>query len=468
MIAAALLLAGLTVASPFGDHAVLQAGRPVPIWGSADAGASVTVSFAGQVRTATADAEGRWRVDLAAMAASSEPRDLLVAAGGEARRFADVVVGEVWLCAGQSNMAMKLWPRAAVGQHAGRETDGYFDGMTVDEPSVRALSVAQDWAVAPRATLARPARWTPFTPGACLDLSAVAFHYALALHRSLKVPVGVIVTAWGGTPAQSWTPDAEPGRTLCDRPTEGVRLHRQPRVLWNAMVAPLVPYAVRGLVWYQGEDNRGDGAAYADRLEALYAGWSAAFGVSPLPFYMAEIAPFDYRIWETDDLMSRTEVREGQHAFAKAKPNAACVSTVDVGDPESIHPDNKRTVALRLAANALNKTYGFGRLACEGPELADWKVEGGKVTLTFRHVAGWNMNGRGILPFELAGETGAFCPASANLVSSNAIEVTSCFVDRPARLRYAASWLQGARLKNESGYPLAPFSLRLAAGARQD
>lgn len=456
-----LLLASLAVSSAFTDHAVLQAGKPIPVWGAAEPGATVTVAFGGETRAATAGRDGAWRVDLGPRAASDAPQTLTIRAGADTRTVEDVLVGEVWLCAGQSNMELRLWPEASVGQHAGRETDGYFDGMTVDEPAVRALSVAKDWAVRPLAALRKPAAWRRFAPGACRDLSAVAFHYALALRRALKVPVGVIVTSWGGTPAQAWTPDAEPGRTLCDAPTAGVRLHRQPRVLWNAMVAPLAPYGVRGMIWYQGEDNRGDGAAYADRLEALYEGWRTAFGLDPMPFYLVEIAPFDYRLWETDDLMYRTEIREAQHTFAKTRPNAACVSTVDIGDQESIHPDNKRTVALRLAANALNRTYGILRIACESPELERWDVHGDTVTLTFRNVKAWNRNGRDPMPFEIASETGAFCPAGAKLVSSNQIEVTSCFVGKPARLRYAWSWLQGARLKNESGYPLAPFQIDL-------
>lgn len=454
-----ILIASLTIASPFADHAVVQAGRVVPVWGNAEAGARVTVTFAGQMREVSADDNGRWHVDLASLEPSSESRVLTVSDELTSLSVSDVLVGEVWLCAGQSNMELPLWGAPSVGQHAGRETDGYFDGMTVDEPEVRALSVGKDWSAEPLSVLRKTAAWQRFEPGKCRDLSAVAFHYALALRRSLKVPVGVIVTAWGGTPIQAWTPGLGGAS-----PSRDVRPHRQAGVLWNAMVAPLAPYAVRGMIWYQGEDNRGDGLAYADRLENLYAGWSQAFGLDPLPFYMAEIAPFDYRLWETDDLMYRTEVREAQHAFARSKPNAGCASTVDIGDQESIHPDNKRTVALRLAANALNKTYGMKGLACEGPELESWKVAGDTVTLTFRNVRAWNRNGRDPMPFEVAGRTGPFCPAGAKLVSSNAIEVSSCFVDNPARLRYAWSWLQAGRLKNENGYPLAPFSADLSKG----
>jgi len=315
MTLSGLLLAALTVSSAFTDHAVLQSGRPVPVWGTADADAEVMVAFAGQTLTTKANADGVWRIDLAPMPASSEPRTLTVTSARQTIAFSDMLVGEVWFCAGQSNMQLALWGNPSTDQHAGRETDGYFDGMTMDEPDVRALSVKQDWSVEPLASLRKPAAWRRFEPGACLDLSAVAFHYALALHRSLKVPVGVVVTAWGGTPIQAWTPDADPNCALVAEPASGAkRLHRQPRVIWNAMVAPLVPYAARGMIWYQGEDNRGDGVGYAERLESLYAGWSKAFGLDPLPFYMAEIAPFDYRLWETDDLMYRTDAREGQHA----------------------------------------------------------------------------------------------------------------------------------------------------------
>jgi len=455
--------AELTVAKVFSDHAVLQQGRQVPVWGTAEPGAKVTVRFKDRVLSVRADERGKWRADLPPLTASADPAVLEVESGDgqDSKRFSDILVGEVWLCSGQSNMELKLWPEASVGQHAGRETDGYFDGMTIDEPDVRAFQVGRDWSVEPLVELRKEAKWVRFSPQACFDLSAVAFHYALALRRSLKVPVGVIVSAYGGTPAQAWTPDAEKGYALLEKPVIGDELlQRQPRVLFNAMVAPLVPYAFRGVIWYQGEDNRGDGLTYRDRLECLYGGWSRAFEHPEMPFYLVEIAPFDYRIWETDDLVYRTEIREAQHEFAKGNPRVACIATADIGDLKSIHPDNKRTVALRLAATALNRAYGKP-IACEGPVLKSWTAANGRVRLKFDNVTKWCMNGGERLPFEVAGETGPFSAATACIMSGDEIEVSSYFVNRPLHIRYCWSWLQHSKLKNENGYPLAPFRLDL-------
>ena len=204
---------------------------------------------------------------------------------------------------------MCMWTPTRVCQHGNRDNNGYLDMMIVDEPLVRACTVPNVWSAEPK-ELAKPLVWKRFAPGTLPGLSAIGFHYALILHRTLKVPVGVIVSAWGGTCLETWvSPDgyrsvpslaANADRPIATKAPEPEqkgrrpRLHQQPRALWNAMIHPLVPYTFRGALWYQGESNRGQGLGYKDRLHALWNGWSKAFGDPKMPFYLVQIAPFDY------------------------------------------------------------------------------------------------------------------------------------------------------------------------------
>ena len=466
VLAGALSLeAAVKLGSPFADGMVLQREKPVAVWGTADAGEEVTVSFAGQSAKAKAGADGKWLVRLAPLAASAESR-VLRANNAEVK---DVLVGEVWLCSGQSNMSMIMWNNPYIGMHGNRETNGYLDTMMVNEPEVRGCTVPAVWSVEPK-ELAKPLVWKRFAPGQQRHFSAIAFHYALALHQALKVPVGVIVSAWGGTNIETWiSPDgyqsvpgletfaAKPLLAKSDNPK--MELHKQHRALYNAMIHPLLPYTLRGALWYQGESNRGQGLKYKDYLHALWNGWAKAFENPELPFYLVQIAPFDYWLKPTDPGVSACDIWEAEERFAKENKFAGMATIVDVGEHDNIHPGDKRTVALRLAALALNRNYGRTDIPCDNPSLKSYTIEGDTFKLVFDHVKSWVMHGNDPVNFEIAGADGKFVPATAKFLPG-AIEVKAAEVAAPKQLRYLWNWQKTGRLKNDYGLPLAPFFIR--------
>ena len=458
--------ADVKLAAPFNDGMVLQREKPVAVWGTAAAGEKVTVLFAGQSVSTTAGADGRWIVRLAPMKASGEGR-VLMANGASVK---DVLVGEVWLCSGQSNMTMAMWSNPYVGQHGNRENNGYLDAMIVDEPFVRACTVPSVWSAQPK-ELSAPLKWDRLAPGRQKSFSALAFHYGLILHRTLKVPVGVVVSAWGGTYIEPWiSPDGY--RSVpklvasADRPinTKEKRPHQQPRALWNGMIHPLVPFTFRGALWYQGESNRKQGMGYKDCLHALWNGWSKAFENPEMPFYLVQIAPFCYGLKPESPEASSCDIWEAEEKFAKENPYAGMATIVDVGESDNIHPGDKRTVALRLAALALNRTYGRKDVPCDNPAVKSWAVKGDVVTLAFDHVQKWVMHGLDPAPFEIAGPDGVFKPATAKYLKG-AVELRAAGVAEPKQVRYLWNWCGNGRLKNDFGFPLPPFYLRSLAHA---
>ncbi len=480
MSAALQLCARLTPAALFNDNMVLQREKPVAVWGRADAGDTVSVSFGDAVAKATAGADGAWRTTLPAMPACRTGRKLVVATDkGERAEYFNVVVGEVWLCSGQSNMNMAMWAKPSVGTHGNRETNGYLDCMMVDEPDVRCVKVPNAWSAEPK-DIPRQ-KWEPFAPGKLRMFSAIAFHYALILHHTLKVPVGVIQSAWGGACIEPWISregfESEPNlKAYATRPIDTAppavdktakmpvrdSRHQQARAMYNAMIHPLAPYALRGALWYQGEANRRNGHAYAERLRALHYGWSKAFECPDMPFYLVQIAPFGYMGPNADPTVD-CEIWEAEAEFARTQKNCGMAVIVDVGEIDNIHPGDKRTVAMRLAALALNRTYGRKDVPCDSPVLRDWKVEGDAFTLTFDHCKAWVKHGNEPARFEVAGADGKFVPATTTLKNGadGAIAIVRApGVAEPKELRYLWSWRLLGHLKNEVGLPLAPFRIR--------
>ena len=464
--------ADVKLAAIFNDGLVLQQGRPVPVWGTASVGEKVQVTFGGQCVTATADAKGAWMARLSPLAVSCEARELVAAGAQNVQKVSDVLVGEVWLCSGQSNMSMPMWANPYVAQHGNRESNGALDILMVNEPLVRGCTVPSVWESEPKA-LANPLNWQRFATGKQQFFSALAFHYALILHRTLKVPVGVIVSAWGGTNIETWiSPDgyrSVPGLAkfaesalLVHAPTNApkMELHKQPRALWNGMIHPLVPFAIRGALWYQGESNRGQGLAYKDYLHALWNGWSRAFENPDMSFYLVQIAPFDYGMKPSDPKVNDCDIWEAEALFPKENKHSAMVSIVDVGEHDNIHPGDKRTIALRLAALALHRDYGRADIPCYGPELKSFSVENGAVKLTFDHAGAWVLHGCDPAPFEVAGADGKFVLAAATYKIPGKIVVQTNGVPEPRQLRYLWNWQARGRLKNAAGLPLVPFFIR--------
>lgn len=473
-------VAAIKPATLINDNMVLQRDRSVPIWGKATAGNEIKVSYAGQSKTAVVAADGTWRVDLEAMAADAEGKDLVITESEpgwfgstvDEKTFANVVVGEVWLCGGQSNMTFAMWPNPSVGKHAGREMNGYYDLALTHEPLVRGVHMPCCWSDVEKnhAALA----WKPFVPESNLgDFSAAAWHFGLRLKISLGIPVGVIECAWGGSCIETWIPPSAYAAsksfkdlatrkipTGVDKNGKPLDSHQSPRACWNAMVYPLMPYALRGAIWYQGCTNRWKWKEYYEMLETLRAGWGEAFGCGPkMPFFICQIAPYGYTSEEKDD--GSTEIREEMERWGLDNaPLAGCVNLSDVGEIDCIHPGDKRTVGTRLAAMALNRLYGFKSLKCDGPVFrkAMLSKDGKKVTLAFDNVTGWCHKGDYPERFELAGADGKYvqvkCSYRANVPTVD-LEVPAGL--QPKKVAYLRKSCVHSFLKNEAGIPLGPF-----------
>lgn len=478
--AASVASAAVKPAALFNHDMVLQSGRKVPVWGMAAPGERVKVAFAGQELFADAGTDGRWRVDLSPLAASEVSQTLTI---GE-NVFTNVVVGEVWLCSGQSNMSFAMWPNPAVAPAAGRERNGYYDALLTDEPSIRGVTIPNEIAAEP-IPLARQT-WHRFTPGnfdGNRKFSAIGFHYALRMRQALKVPIGIVVSAWGGSRIEPWVPACgfkavesvsalagvpiateltpEQAKSLAEMRkkgtwrTEKTILYDQPRSIYNAMIHPLEPFQFRGVVWYQGESNRSNWREYYDLLKALHRGWMERFENPDMAFYLTQITSYGYYGGVNDP--GECRIREEMERFGDEEPNAGCASVGDVGDDSNIHPSDKRTVATRLAALALNRTYGMKQVKCDAPKFRRAVMQPyGRLVLHFDHVEGWCKNGNEAEPFELAGDDGVFVPVKSEFRGTTVV-LTVPKGMTPRKVAYMRQFRTYGRLRNEAGLPVLPF-----------
>lgn len=482
----------IELGAPFSDGAVLQRNMRVPIWGVAEPSSHLSVMFAGQKVETSVGENGTWRVDLEPMNACSDGRDLVVVGQkGDRVVIHDVLVGEVWFCAGQSNMEAPLWG----GSMHFADAKGGLRGMMTRKPLVRYCLSTGSTALVPQRKLAQRPAWKRFVPenlGAeCF--SAVGFYFALELYNALGVPVGVVGAYWGGTPIKAWTSKgglesveytrAFAAKKLKDRESFRKRIeaakvrgdkwlpkyHHQPTVIYNAKVAPFAPMAMRGLVWYQGETDAWRGTNYAYQLRALYNGWSAAFENPALSMCFTQLAPAGGE--------NLAPLMEGQAAFAREEPNARMAVISDRGAIHDWHPTDKETVGMRLAALALGHDYGWKGVKADAPSLREWKLENEKFILSFDHVEGWvlyNEDWSNDNLFEISGTNGVWCAAtidnmkvkeckpyvSCGQVDGRDLVVFSPKVKAPVRLRYHYQKPQGrANLFNEVGLPLGPFHI---------
>ncbi len=469
------------------DHMVLQRGVPVPIWGWADAGEKVTVKLAGQTKAATADAQGNWALKLDALEAGG-PHAMTVE-GGNQLTVSDVLVGEAWLCSGQSNMAM------AVGgvDNALREI------AEADYPQIRHFRVARASAKAP-ATDCKGA-WAVCSPKTVRGFTATGYFFGRALHKHLGAPVGLINSSVGGTPIENWTPtsalddpalkkaldawsasqkaaSAEAGKALAAQLEQwkeaaakakaaGKKPPRRPRDpsagvgiqafggLYNAMIAPLRPYAIRGALWYQGERNCRAGTTWLYRklLPALIASWRKAWGQGDFPFLYVQLP--NWRGHHADIHDDWAVMRESMSKVL-AVPNTGMAVTIDVGDSANIHPKNKQAVGARLALAARAVAYGE-TLAHSGPLYESMTAAGGKLRLRFTHVGdGLVAKGGKLTGFTIAGADRKFVPAEA-VIEGETVVVTTPGATEPVAVRYAWANDPTCNLYNKAGLPASPF-----------
>jgi sialate O-acetylesterase len=482
--------AAVQLASPFTAHMVLQRDQPVPVWGTAEAGEEITVEFAAQKKTATADASGGWRVDLAPLAASSDRRILRVTGSKTPAPIAldDVLVGEVWLCSGQSNMVFTVSKSAY--KWAG-VTDEAQVIAAANYPLIRMFTGEAAKAYEPQARV--KGEWRVCSPETVPAFSAIGYFFARDIQKELNVPVGIVALSFGASCAEAWIrrealagdpklrpmlekfdaevaafralpPLAEPNAgeqrsqdvsaaqsSKPKAPRDPVQDQHNSTVMFNGMIAPVIPYAIRGVLWYQGESIMGDeGRALYPRVQAtLINDWRALWKQGDFPFYIVQLAGHDKP-------SNSPAVREAQ-ATVLALKNAGMAVATDVGEAKNVHPRNKQAVADRLARIALANTYGRA-IEFSGPRFESMSIEGGAVRLKFSHTAGGLVARDGVLKwFEVAGADGAFVAADAT-IEGESVLVRSANVPEPKAARYAwVNFPDGGHLYNTAGLPAAQF-----------
>ena len=490
------LRAELKLPAVISDHMVLQQTQRNLIWGWDTPGTKVTVSFAGRSLSTTTGVDGRWSVKLAALTANATSQTLTIN-GSDRREIQDVLIGEVWLCSGQSNMQMGI----------GEAQDGAKEIAAANLPNIRLLMVPNSCKQEPQSDQAGV--WKVCTPeniaqGGWNGFSAAGYFFGRELHRNLNLPVGLIAATWGGTPIQPWISlkalKAYPGyATLLDRkqkeiaewPVREKQLaadikswelaaaqaetsHQavppkpwnpgppdsgqyMPAQLYNAMIHPLVNFCIRGVLWYQGEANAGEGPSgardYTDLQSRMIADWRRDWGLGNFPFFFVQLPN-----WRNDDDVSHASwayFREGQAKVLKAT-NTGMAVTIDIGDPDNIHPQNKQEAGRRLALLALKNVY-HQRVVCQGPQYWKDKSKGPELKIYFHNTDGGLVaHGGKLKEFVIAGADRQWYPADAR-IEGDTIFVSSKEVAQPVAARYDWANDPEGNLYNGAGLPAMPF-----------
>lgn len=463
LVVAVSARAELKLPAIFGNHMVLQQQMPVPVWGWAAPGAQVTVKFAGQTKSTRANADGVWVVKLEKLKATAAPQTLVVTAG-ETLTLTNILVGEVWLGSGQSNMEKPIGFQPGQRPCFNAETEL----AAANYPNLRIFKVEKTLAAKPRKDLENFKSWQPCSSNAlnAASFSAAAYYFGRTLHTNLNVPIGLIASSWGGTRIEPWTPPAGfaavPELASLKLPDYGTNKipNSAPTVLYNGMIAPLAGFAMRGAIWYQGEANRND-TNYHAKMAALVGGWRKVWGAGDFPFYFVQLAPFKYHksavnyVAETDPLPA---LWLQQSRAARNIKNAGMIVTTDlVDDLTDIHPRDKAPVGHRLAQLALDRTYDRELLSAS-PAFKSMKITGNKAVLKFENTYGGlaSRDSQPLTWFTVAGEDGKFVPAEARIVGET-VEVTAAKVAAPKVVRFAWHQLAQPNLVNKAGLPAEPF-----------
>ena len=486
--------AALRLPAVFTDHMVLQQKQADPVWGWDAPDTAITVTFAGQTKTAKADANGKWTVRLDPMPATSTPAVLTVQ-GSEKKEITDVVVGEVWVCSGQSNMEFPV----------NRCWDGDLESMAAKFPGIRLLSVPIKGTQEPQDDF--KGQWKSCSPDTVGDFSAVGFFYGRLLHEILGVPVGLIDNSWGGSAAEAWVPrevlekdgrfqalmertaksEAAAGNpeTLAkyetdlaawkikaeelkkagqtvprapNSPTAWLSGNARPGNIYNGSLLPTIGYGIKGAIWYQGETNSARAAEYTALFPLMISHWRQKWEQGDFPFYWVQLADFKPEQAQPGD-SDWAELRESQTKTLTAIPEGGQAVIIDLGEAADIHPRDKRDVAERLARWALAKNYDH-KLVFRSPEFKSLTVAGDKAVLTFdlfgspalrAHDSGTPTG------FAVCGEDHKWVWATAKITGKDAIEVSAKDVPNPVAVRYAWADNPVCNLTNAEGLPLTPF-----------
>lgn len=475
----------------YGDHMVLQRQVPLRIHGWADPGEEITVSFNGQEETTVANEAGLWQLQLAAMEANVKPQTLTVS-GTNSIKLNDVLIGEVWLCSGQSNMEWRVLS----------STNAAEEIATAEYPLIRHVKFARRASPVPMDDIS--SEWQVCSPESAGSFTAAGYFMARKLFQELDIPIGLVNSSWGGTRVEPWvppsgfkqvpalsalyqqilgrTPGTEQHRGLLARhiaateswlvkakaaidsgdvipanpafpaalaPLQG---RQDPTSLYNGMIHALVGFPIRGAIWYQGESNHVEGMLYYEKKKALINGWRDLWGQGDFPFYFVQIAPFQYG---NEDPTILAEFWEAQAATTQI-PNTGMVVINDIATLNDIHPPNKQDVGHRLALLALKNDYGRNDLVAQSPEFESLSVDGRQLVLTFQHTGGGLTTRDGETPshFEITGPgSGGFKPATA-VIDGDTVTLTSSEVAAPTAFRFAWHKLAEPNLMGGTGLPV--------------
>lgn len=473
-----------------GSSMVLQQKQTIPIWGTAEPGESVTVTFGGQKKTVVAGADGKWRIELAKFQASSTPQTMTIA-GRNTIELKDILIGEVWLLAGQSNMQLRL-----------QETDnGEAVRAAANHPNIRLFNVSRE--VAFKRREGKLGEWSACTPDSVKEFSAAGYYFGVELERALKVPIGLINSSYGGSQAEAWTPveylnaspdlkptvertkiwneerlrvrvaydeaikkwreDTEKVKASGARPSpspsvpDALREYRIASSIYDRMIEPLIPIAIRGAVWYQGESNEARAEQYGILLPVMIRAWRERWAAADFPFGIVQLPNYRQPKPEPEE-SAWSFIREAQRRTALYTKNAGLIVTIDIGMSSDIHPKNKIDVGKRMALWALRDVYSHK--VATAPVVIGADVKNGKVILTFDDVgSGLRIkSGDKLEEFAVAGDDKKWHWAEARILGKNRVEVFSPNVSDPKAVRYAFnSNPRNPNLTNDSGLPVSPF-----------
>lgn len=491
MAAATGVRANVSLADVISSGMVLQQRERVPIWGVADPGEEISVRFAGQSKKTIASADGKWIVKLDPLRANATPATMTIS-GKNTIELTNILVGEVWLVAGQSNM-QRLLSETANGDTA---------TAAADHPRIRLFNVSRQ--VAFKHAPPPLGRWLACSPQTVKDFSAAGYYFGVELERELGVPIGLINSSYGGSQAEAWTPveyllasddlrptvertkiwDEERPRVRVEydetikkwraesdkaiaagaRPSpspavpDALREYRIASSIYNGMIAPLIPFYIRGAIWYQGESNEARAQQYEVLLPTMIGAWRERWGEGNFPFGIVQLPNYrDQKPEPADEPWSH--VREAQRRTAMNTTNTGLIVTIDIGEARDIHPKNKLDVGKRMARWALVDVYGR-KLTKAGPIFRAAKIKGSSVVVKFDEAgAGLRIrDGDQLDEFAIAGADRKWRWAKAKIVGKNALEVWSEAVSQPVAVRYAFNNNpRHPNLTNDTGLPAAPF-----------
>lgn len=438
------------------SNMVLQRNTTIKLWGWADAHEKIRIktSWSKEILNFEADSEGSWFIETRTTN-SKEPQTIEISSKSSDINLKNILFGEVWLCSGQSNMEQPL------KGYFGQPTFGSVLAIAKStNPNIRLFSVERMGSKTPLKDIEKFTAWQQASPESVSDYSAIAYFFGQQLQEILNVPVGIIETSWGGSFVEAWMSKEVLGnfQEINIKDANLTNANRAQTALFNAMIHPLIPFAIKGVLWYQGEANRENPEDYKGLFPAMVKDWRLRWGIGDFPFYYVQIAPYNYgdnNAFQTVD--NSSFMREAQLQCLELIPNSGIAITIDIGDEYCIHPPKKKEVADRLLYNALNQTYGYKTIDYAAPIYSSHEVKNGGMVLKFINAETGLYTFNKLEGFEIAGADRVFHPASAKIVDREYIFVKSSEVNSPVAVRYAwCNWIEGT-LYDASLLPASSF-----------